>query len=100
MIPRELIQKIRRIQIRTNRIVNDILAGEYASVFKGQGMEFVEVRAYQPGDEVKSIDWNVTARMGEPFVKRFVEERELTVMLLVDASAPARLRRQSAELFL
>ena len=87
MIPRELAKKIRYIQIYTSKAVNDILAGEYESVFKGQGMEFDEVREYQPGDEVRSIDWNVTARMGHPYVKRFEEERELTVMFLVDLSA-------------
>ncbi len=86
-VPRELLKKVLRIEIRTNRMVNDILAGEYHSVFKGQGMEFQEVREYQPGDDIRSIDWNVTARMGHPFVKRYVEERELTVMLLVDASS-------------
>lgn len=87
MIPPELVKKIRYIEIFTSKAVNDCLAGEYHSVFKGQGMEFNEVREYQPGDEVRSIDWNVTARMGHPFVKRFVEERELTVMFLVDLSA-------------
>ena len=87
MIPSELAKKIRYIEIFTSKAVNDILAGEYHSVFKGQGMEFNEVREYQPGDEVRSIDWNVTARMGHPYVKRFVEERELTVMFLVDLSA-------------
>jgi uncharacterized protein (DUF58 family) len=87
MIPRELAKKIRYLEIYTSKAVNDILAGEYQSVFKGQGMEFEEVREYQPGDEVRSIDWNVTARMGHPFVKRFVEEREMTVMFLVDLSA-------------
>ncbi|HOE10667.1 MAG TPA: DUF58 domain-containing protein [bacterium] len=87
MIPRDLIKKIRRIEIRTNRLVNDVLAGEYHSVFKGRGMEFEEVREYQLGDDVRSIDWNVTARMGHPFVKRFREERELTVMLAVDVSS-------------
>ncbi len=87
MIPRELIKKIRRIEIRTNRMVNDVLAGEYHSVFKGQGVEFEEVREYQAGDDIRTIDWNVTARMGEPFVKRYREERELTVMLVVDASS-------------
>jgi uncharacterized protein (DUF58 family) len=79
-------KQIRRIEIRTRRLVNDSFAGEYHSVFKGLGMEFDEVRPYYPGDEVRSIDWNVTARMGQPFVKRYVEERELTVMLVVDAS--------------
>lgn len=87
MLPRELVRKIRRIQITTNRLVNESLAGEYHSVFKGRGMEFNEVREYQHGDDVRTIDWNVTSRAGHPFVKRFVEERELTVMLLVDASA-------------
>jgi len=87
MLPRELVQKIRRIQITTNRLVNESLAGEYHSVFKGRGMEFDEVREYQHGDEVRSIDWNVTSRTGRPFVKRYVEERELTVMLLIDVSA-------------
>ncbi len=87
MIPSELAKKIRYIQIYTNKAVNDSLAGEYESVFKGRGMEFDEVREYQIGDEIRSIDWNVTARMGDPFVKRFVEERELTVIFLVDLSA-------------
>ncbi len=87
MIPRELARKIRYIQIYTSKAVNDVLAGEYHSVFKGQGMEFEEVRQYQIGDEVRSIDWNVTARMGEPFVKRFREERELTILFAVDLSA-------------
>ncbi len=86
MIPREILKKIRQIEIRTNRLVSETLAGQYHSVFKGQGMNFDEVREYQPGDEVRSIDWNVTARMNHPFVKKFVEERELTVMLLVDVS--------------
>jgi len=87
MIPEELVKKIRYIQIYTSKAVNDSLAGEYESVFKGRGMEFDEVREYQIGDEIRSIDWNVTARMGEPYVKRFVEERELTVLFLVDLSA-------------
>ena len=87
MLPGEIIRKIRRIEITTNRLVNESLAGEYHSVFKGRGMEFEEVREYQHGDDVRTIDWNVTSRMGHPFVKRYVEERELTVMLLVDASA-------------
>jgi uncharacterized protein (DUF58 family) len=86
MIPREILKKIRQIEIRTNRIVTETLAGQYHSVFKGQGMNFDEVREYQPGDEVRSIDWNVTARMNHPFVKKFVEERELTLVLLVDVS--------------
>jgi len=87
MIPKEILDKVRRIQIYTSHVVNNVFAGEYESVFKGRGMEFDEVREYQPGDEVRSIDWNVTARMGNPYVKRFVEERELTVMLVVDMSA-------------
>ena len=87
MLPPELVRAIRRIEIRTRHLVDDSFAGEYQAIFKGRGMEFDEVRQYQPGDEVRSIDWNVTARMGEPFVKRYVEERELTVMLAFDASA-------------
>jgi uncharacterized protein (DUF58 family) len=87
MIPKELIKKIRYIQIYTSKAVNDVLAGEYHSVFKGQGMEFDEVRAYQPGDDIRTIDWNVTARTGHPYVKRYVEEREITVFFLVDLSA-------------
>ena len=87
MIPRETLKKIRRIEIRTRRSVNDVFAGRYHSVFKGQGMEFQEVREYVPGDDIRSIDWNVTARTGNPHVKKFTEERELTVMLLVDISA-------------
>jgi uncharacterized protein (DUF58 family) len=87
MIPKDVLKKIRQIQIRTTRVVSDVFAGQYHSVFKGQGMEFEEVREYVPGDDIRSIDWNVTARMGHPFVKKFVEERELTVMLLVDISA-------------
>ena len=87
MIPKELIKKIRRIEIRTKKLVNDVFSGEYHSIFKGRGMEFVEVREYQPGDDIRIIDWNVTARYGFPFVKKFKEERELTVMLLVDASS-------------
>jgi uncharacterized protein (DUF58 family) len=86
MIPREILKKIRQIELRTSRLVNESLAGQYHSVFKGQGMNFDEVREYQPGDEVRSIDWNVTARMNHPFIKKYVEERELTVMLLVDVS--------------
>ncbi|MFQ6096769.1 MAG: DUF58 domain-containing protein [Armatimonadota bacterium] len=86
MIPREILRKVRRIEIRTRRLVAEQLAGTYHSVFKGRGMEFSEVREYMLGDDVRTIDWNVTARMGRPFVKRFVEERELTIVLLVDAS--------------
>jgi uncharacterized protein (DUF58 family) len=86
MIPREILKKIRQIELRTNRIVTETLAGAYHSVFKGQGMNFDEVREYQPGDDVRAIDWNVTARMNHPFIKKFVEERELTLMLVVDVS--------------
>src|SRR5713226_3784936 len=85
--PSELIRKIRRIEITTRRAVLDTLAGGYHSVFKGRGMAFSEVRPYQPGDEIRAIDWNVTARIGEPFVKVFVEERELTALIAVDRSA-------------
>lgn len=87
MIPAEILKKVRRIQILTSAMVQDVFAGQYHSAFKGLGMEFQEVREYQPGDDVRSIDWNVTARTGRPFVKRFREERELTVLLLVDVSA-------------
>jgi uncharacterized protein (DUF58 family) len=87
MIPKEILRKVRQIEIRTNREVTDVLGGQYHSVFKGRGMEFEEVREYLPGDEVRSIDWNVTARFGHPFIKKFKEERELTVMLVVDVSA-------------
>src|SRR5687767_3533175 len=86
MIPREILKKIRQIELRTNRLVTETLGGQYHSVFKGQGMNFEEVREYQPGDEVRAIDWNVTARMNHPFVKKFVEERELMLMLVVDLS--------------
>jgi uncharacterized protein (DUF58 family) len=86
MLPAEILRKVRRIEIRTNRLVNESLAGEYHSVFKGRGMEFSEVREYQFGDDIRSIDWNVTARVGHPYVKKHVEERELTVILLVDFS--------------
>ncbi len=86
MIPREILKKIRLIELRTTRLVSETLAGQYHSVFKGQGMNFEEVREYQPGDDVRAIDWNVTARMNHPYIKKFVEERELTVMLVVDLS--------------
>lgn len=85
--PLEVLERVRRLELRMRRLVNSRFAGEYRSVYKGQGMEFSEVREYQPGDEVRSIDWNVTARMQKPFVKRYVEERELTVLLLIDCSA-------------
>ncbi len=87
MIPPELIKKIRDIQVKTNHLVNHMMAGEYVSAFKGRGMEFSEVREYEPGDDVRLIDWNVTARMGHPYIKEFREERELTVMLMVDVSS-------------
>jgi uncharacterized protein (DUF58 family) len=84
---REILKKVRRIEIHTKRLVNDTLAGQYHSVFKGRGMDFDEVREYSPGDEVRTIDWHVTARAGRPFVKKFVEERERTLVLMVDVSA-------------
>jgi len=87
MLTREILQRVREIQVRTGRQVADVLAGEYVSVFKGTGVEFDEVRPYVPGDDVRSIDWNVTARMGEPFIKRYVEERQLTLMIMADVSA-------------
>lgn len=87
MLTRDLLKRLRKIEITTNRVVQDTLAGQYHSVFKGRGMAFSEVRPYQPGDEIRTIDWNVTARFGDPYVKVFTEERELTVMLLVDRSA-------------
>ncbi|MBT3327132.1 MAG: DUF58 domain-containing protein [Gemmatimonadales bacterium] len=86
MIPREILKKVRRIEISTRGLVNEVFSGEYHSVFKGRGMSFAEVREYQYGDDIRSIDWNVTARSGSPFVKIFEEERELTVMLLFDVS--------------
>jgi uncharacterized protein (DUF58 family) len=89
MIPREVLQKVRRIEITTRRKVTDVLAGEYHSIFKGRGMEFSEVREYQIGDDVRTIDWNVTSRTGALHVKKFVEERELTVLLMLDASGSA-----------
>ncbi|HEX5471214.1 MAG TPA: DUF58 domain-containing protein, partial [Lacipirellulaceae bacterium] len=91
MLPREIIRKIRRIQIHTSHIVDELLAGQWNSAFKGSGIEFEEVRPYQFGDDVRAIDWNVTARTGRPFVKLFREEREMAVMLLVDLSASQRL---------
>jgi len=87
MIPKEIVQKVRRIEIKSQSIVNNVLSGQYHSAFKGRGMEFSEVRTYVEGDDVRTIDWNVTARTGIPHVKKHIEERELTVMLLVDASA-------------
>jgi len=85
--PAEILQKIRGLEIKTRALVETAFAGDYHSVFKGRGMNFEEVREYQPGDEIRAIDWNVTARLGSPFVKKFTEERELTVMLIVDVSA-------------
>jgi uncharacterized protein (DUF58 family) len=87
MIPKEVLENVRHIEIQTKKLVNETFAGEYQSTFKGRGMEFAEVREYQVGDDIRTIDWNVSARMGHPFVKQYVEERELTVMLLVDASS-------------
>lgn len=84
---KEILSRVHQIELKTNRLVNDTLAGQYHSAFKGQGMNFDEVREYNPGDEVKNIDWNVTARTGKPFIKQFVEERELTIMLMIDVSA-------------
>jgi uncharacterized protein (DUF58 family) len=100
-VPPEILRQVKLIELRTRGLVNSVFTGEYRSVFKGQGMEFSEVREYQPGDEVRSIDWNVTARMGRPFVKRYIEERELTVMLVVDLSGSERfgtVRRFKSEL--
>jgi len=85
--PKDILKKVRQIEIRTRKMVTDAMAGHYNSVFKGQGMDFEEVREYTPGDDIRAIDWNVTAKMGHPFVKRFREERELTLMLVVDVSA-------------
>jgi uncharacterized protein (DUF58 family) len=86
MLARETLRQIRRLHLRARRAVEDLLGGEYHSVFKGMGIAFAEVREYQPGDDVRTIDWNVTARMGHPFIKRFIEERELTVLLAIDYS--------------
>src|SRR3989338_2598190 len=87
MLPKELFAKIKLIEITTSRLVNNVFAGEYHSVFKGKGMEFDEVREYVPGDDIRDIDWNVTAKTGLPYTKKFVEERELTVIFMVDVSA-------------
>ena len=86
MIPKEILQQVKHIEIKATRLVNDLFGGEYESVFKGRGMEFAEVREYVPGDDVRTIDWNVTARSQRPFIKKFVEERELTVVFVVDGS--------------
>lgn len=85
--PREILRKIRRLELRTRRLVESSFAGQYQSVFKGRGMNFEEVRPYTPGDEIRAIDWNVTARTGEPYIKKFTEEREMTVMIVLDVSA-------------
>ena len=87
MLPQEIMRRVREIQLRTGKPVADVLAGEYVSAFRGSGIEFDEVRPYSPGDDIRSIDWNVTARTGEPYVKRYVEERQLTLMLMADVSA-------------
>src|SRR6188768_3640635 len=89
-VPPEILKQVKLLELRTRGLVNSLFTGEYRSVFKGQGMEFAEVREYQAGDEVRSIDWNVTARMQRPYVKRYIEERELTVMLAVDLSGSER----------
>jgi uncharacterized protein (DUF58 family) len=102
MLPKELLKKIKRIQLKTNYLANEIFAGEYESAFRGRGMEFEEVREYQPGDEIRTIDWNVTARMHRPFVKVYREEREMNVMIMVDMSSTLdfgtreRLKRETA----
>ena len=96
MIPKEILKKIQHIDIITNRVVTEVLAGRYHSVFKGRGIEFSEVREYQYGDDIRSIDWNVFARLGQPYIKKFVEERELTVILLVDVSASIRFGTKKA----
>jgi uncharacterized protein (DUF58 family) len=90
MLPHEVLRQIRRLQLTAKRAVEDLLGGEYHSVFKGTGIAFEEVREYQPGDDIRAIDWNVTARMGHPFIKRFVEERELTMVLLLDVSGSSQ----------
>jgi uncharacterized protein (DUF58 family) len=94
-VPPEILRQVKLLELRTRGLVNSLFTGEYRSVFKGQGMEFSEVREYQPGDEVRSIDWNVTARMRKPYVKRYIEERELTVMLAVDLSGSERFGTRS-----
>lgn len=87
MLPEELIREVKRLEIHARRRVDDLFAGEYHAAFKGQGIEFAEVREYEPGDDIRTIDWNVTARAGRPFIKRYIEERQLTVLLCVDTSA-------------
>ena len=90
MLPADVLRQVRRLHLRARRVVQTLLGGEYHSAFKGAGLSFEEVREYQPGDDIRTIDWNVTARMGQPFIKRFVEERELTLILAVDVSASQR----------
>jgi uncharacterized protein (DUF58 family) len=97
MLSRDLRRQMRRLQLRARRAVEDLLGGAYRSVFKGSGIAFEEVREYQPGDDIRSIDWNVTARMGHPFVKRFIEERELTLLLVLDVSASQRFGTRAQE---
>src|SRR5882762_7079384 len=94
MLTRELLTQVRRLEIKTRRLVNEIFSGQYGSVFRGLGMEFAEVREYVPGDDVRTIDWNVTARMNHPYIKKFVAEREMTVMLMVDMSASMKFGTQ------
>lgn len=95
MLPKEVLKKIKAIQIRTDKLVNDVMSGEYVSAFKGRGIEFEGVREYYPGDDIRTIDWNVTARMGHPFVKEYKEERELTVIIMVDVSFSGQFGSQS-----
>ena len=90
MIPKDILKQVKRIEIKTNRLVTDLFGGEYESTFKGQGIEFADVREYVPGDDIRAIDWNVTARSQHPFVKKYVEERELTVLFVVDGSSSQR----------
>jgi uncharacterized protein (DUF58 family) len=97
MLSRDLRRQMRRLQLRARRAVEDLLGGVYRSVFKGSGIAFEEVREYQPGDDIRGIDWNVTARMGHPFVKRFIEERELTLVLVIDVSASQRFGTRAQE---
>src|SRR3989344_9003959 len=86
MIPKEILKEVKHIEIKATRLVNDLFGGEYESVFKGRGIEFSEVREYIPGDDIRSIDWNVTARMNTPFVKEYIEERDLTIYIVFDIS--------------
>jgi len=95
-LTRDILKKVRKLEVRTNRLVNDSLAGSYSSVFKGRGMNFDEVREYVPGDDIRSIDWNVTARTGIPHIKKFTEERELTIMLVIDVSGSGEFGSQTS----